>query len=278
MAMHGSRITAAPPTAYSASSPTLCAQAIATMRDGVAAAASIAARTVAIGWFGRSIPGGRGRTRANGVAVGHAPTQMPQLVHRIGPTTASRSNAAPSLRGRIAIASNGQSSAQRRQPGQRREQGDRDRERGPSRPGAERVVERIAGEIKPIEVEDDRDTGEVGRGATRDRIDQRQHQQHRHRAGRKPARRVDPRPADPKKMGPQRKQQEQRQRDMEEYEQREQAVAHIRGSKKVACDRRAENPQPVEPFGGSDGDVLGQRIPNQPVAGDPGTIKEYENR
>jgi hypothetical protein len=66
--------------------------------------------------LGRSIPGTSALARRNGIEVGQAPAQMPQLTHRPGLTTASRSNARPSVRGIMVMALYGQSLAQRVQP------------------------------------------------------------------------------------------------------------------------------------------------------------------
>ena len=54
--------------------------------------------------LGRSMPGTSSVARRNGIEVGHAPAQIPQLTHRPGLTTASRSNARPSVRGIMVIA------------------------------------------------------------------------------------------------------------------------------------------------------------------------------
>ena len=40
------------------------------------------------------------------------------------------------------------------------------------------------------------------------------------------------------------------------------------GRKEVARDRLAEDRQAVQPFGGGDRDILGEPVPDQPVAGD----------
>ena len=66
--------------------------------------------------LGRSMPGTSSLARRNGIDVGQAPAQMPQLTQRRGSTTASRSNARPSVRGIMVIALYGQSRAQRVQP------------------------------------------------------------------------------------------------------------------------------------------------------------------
>ena len=62
------------------------------------------------------MPGTSAEARRNGIEVGHAPAQIPQLTHRLGLTAASRANGRPSVRGTMVIALYGQSLAQRVQP------------------------------------------------------------------------------------------------------------------------------------------------------------------
>jgi hypothetical protein len=78
--------------------------------DNLSDKLSARSRRSAIGWFGNSIPGDKACERRNGVAVGQAPTQIPQLMQFDVFTTASISNDLPSLLGIIEIALNGQSS------------------------------------------------------------------------------------------------------------------------------------------------------------------------
>ena len=70
----------------------------------VAAARWTALRIRAIVKSGRSIPGRSSVRLRKGVALGHAPAQIPQATHRLGSTTAWAANGIPSLLGPIAMA------------------------------------------------------------------------------------------------------------------------------------------------------------------------------
>ena len=78
--------------------------------------ARTSSRSAASGAAGISIPGTSAVARLKGLAVGHAPTQMPQDTQCPALTTASCSKAAPSDRGSSVIALKGQSATQRPQP------------------------------------------------------------------------------------------------------------------------------------------------------------------
>ena len=65
---------------------------------------------------------------------------------------------------------------------------------------------------------------------------------------------------------------------MNEYEQREQPVADGVCAQEVAYQRRGEDRQRIEPFGGGGGGELRQLVPSQPNADDARDINEPQQR
>ena len=65
---------------------------------------------------------------------------------------------------------------------------------------------------------------------------------------------------------------------MDEDHQREEAIFQGVRRQEIARNRLAEERQVVEPLGRHDGDILGELVPDQPVAAHAGYIDQYENR
>ena len=64
---------------------------------------------------------------------------------------------------------------------------------------------------------------------------------------------------------------------MQEHQQREEPVSqHAR--QEVARGRRAEDRQPVEPFGAGDGGEQAELVPYQPIAADAGGVDQPDRR
>ena len=69
-------------------------------------------------------------------------------------------------------------------------------------------------------------------------------------------------------MQPHQKQHEQRRENMHEHHKCEKPTAKGCAVKEIVRDGLAKKRQCVDPLGGRNGDVLGQLVPHQPVAGD----------
>ena len=101
--------------------------------------------------------------------------------------------------------------------------------------------------------------------------------QHRDRAECERARREHRGARDALDVEPQREHQQQRNSNVHEDEERKQAVAHG-AAQEVACERRREKGQRVQPFGGGDSRILAEPVPVQPEPADGADERQRQQR
>ncbi len=123
-------------------------------------------------------------------------------------------------------------------------------------------------QVKPVEPQHRRCHCEirllVADGREHSRQDEQAYQGRSHHASRW----IDSRCSQPEKMQPDAEHQEYRQADqMQKCHQREESIGYQVVTEKVAGHGISENGDAIDQLGGTDGNILGELIPDQPIAG-----------
>ena len=109
---------------------------------------------------------------------------------------------------------------------------------------------------------------------TDSRFDEGQYQQHAHGTDREPLRGVHLGMVLALDVNPHDQQHEQRHGNVNEHHEGKEAASENFRIQEIPGNRLTEDAQGIEPLGGGDGDVLGQYVPDHPVAADATGIDE----
>ena len=79
-------------------------------------------------------------------------------------------------------------------------------------------------------------------------------------------------------MDPHHEQQNDRNPDVHEHEEGEEPIVQALRRQEIARDGLAENGEPIQKLGTGDRDLLGEFVPNEPIARDARGIEQPDNR